>query len=94
MDQSMTLSFVDQHLQNLNSLDNAVFNLAVGVTECMGTQPTHGPLTSALRRIKQYWKLCQYQAGAHVFLRLRDVLNLKGDFNIVEGLSQQVCQSV
>ncbi len=90
MDQSMTLSFVDLHLQNLNNLDNAVLNLAVGITKCMGTQPTQGPLKNALWRIKQYWKLCQYQTGANVFLRLRDVLNLKGDFEIVKRLSQQV----
>ncbi len=105
VDMSMTLSFVDQHLQTYKSMDqdlqscqntlsNAVFNLNVGVSKCLEVKPDQGLLRTALWSIKQYWKLCQYQKGAHVFLKLRDILYLKGDFGIVEILSHQVRLSV
>ena len=98
VDKSMTLSFVDEHLQAYkndlppckNTLSDAVFNLDVGVSKCLGIKPNKGPLRSALQSIEQYWILCRYQKGALVFLKLRDILNLKGDFEIVERLSHKV----
>ncbi|XP_064404373.1 E3 ubiquitin-protein ligase RNF213-like isoform X3 [Halichondria panicea] len=102
VDKSMTLSFVDQHLQAYkndlppceNTLYSAVFNLDVGVSKCLGIKPNQAPLRSALQSIEHYWILCRYQKGALVFLKLRDILNLKGDFGIVERLSHQLTESV
>lgn len=87
--QSMTLSFVKQYLPE-EDLNNDVYNLHTGVSKCLKVKPNHADLRIPLWRIEQYRKLCRYQAGARAFLKLRDILHLKGDFKVVEMLSFQV----
>lgn len=89
--QSMKLSFVDKHLQRYkDDINNVVFNLAVGVYKCLRVEPDYNTLTNALGKVEQYWKLCQYQTGAQIFLQLKNVMHLKGDFSLIEKLSDQV----
>ncbi len=91
IDQSMKLSFIDKHLraykQNLN---NVVMNLAVGLSQSSGVAFNASTFQNALWKVKQYWKLCQYQSGAYEFLQLRSILCLDGDFRVIEALSVQV----
>ncbi len=90
-DQSMKLSLVDKHLKrHKDNVRTVVFNLAVGVSKSLRVEPNYSTLNSALRKVEQYWKLCQYQTGARTFLRLKSVMNLKGDFSLIEKLSDQV----
>ena len=91
IDQTMTLSYIDTHLKTYSEeLDHVVYNLAVGLSKCLAIPPDQTRLRRSLLSIHQYWKLCEYQAGAQVFLHLRDVLKLKGDFKLVERFSSQV----
>ena len=90
IDQSMTLSYVDTHLKKYDNLEPVVFNLAVGLSKCLKLTPDQTQLRRALWKINQYWKLCEYQNGAQVFLQLRNVLKLKGNFDLVENFSLQV----
>ena len=91
VDQSMTLSFVDANLRDHSEdLHNIIHNLAVGISKCSTMSLEQTSIRNALWKVKQYWRLCEYQAGAQVFLQLRDVLHLKGDFDLVERFSMQV----
>lgn len=93
INQTMTLSFVDQNLSvndYPDKLSTMVNNLDIAVSRCLKKTHQPEPLRKALKKIGQYWRLCEYQTGANVFLQLRNVLKLKGDFGVVELFSQQV----
>ena len=93
INQSITLSHIDTRLKEYSdNLETVVFNLAVGLSKCLLLEPDHSQLRRALWKINQYWKLCEYRTGAQVFLQLRNVLKLKGDFGLVENFSSQVTQ--
>ncbi len=86
-DQSMKLDFVDKHLTKFfETLLNDVKNLAEAIRSC-GSQstPQFHQLKLAVKKVHDYWRLCRYEDGARVFLQLRDVLNLKGDFSFIES---------
>ena len=90
-DQSMTLSYVDTHLKDYSdNLETVVYNLAVGVSKCLSMELDQTSLRRPLWNIRQYWRVCEYQTGAQLFLKLRDVLQLNGDFDLVERFSSQV----
>ena len=91
-DQTIKLADVDKHFRDFDDqLETQVSNLAAGIGECV-KMPSIQPTTQlALRRVRNYWKLCEYRDGADVFLNLRDALNLqKGDFKDVEKFSTEV----
>ena len=91
IEQSMTLSYVDSHLKEYSDgLDEMVYKLASGLSKCLNIEPNNTGLRKTLWNIKQYWKLCEYQTGAQVFLHLKGVLELKGDFALVERFSSEV----
>ena len=85
-DRSMKLDFVDKHLTQFNkNLLNDVKNLAEAIRSCSKPTPQSHQLQSAVKKVHDYWRLCRYEDGARVFLQLRDVLNLKGDFSLIES---------
>ena len=87
-DQSMKLDFVDTHLAKFSeSLLNDVKNLAEAIRSCgsQSTPPSFHQLELAVKKVHDYWRLCRYEEGARVFLQLKDVLNLKGDFSVIES---------
>ena len=85
-DQSIKLSFVDKHLKNFSSsLLNDLENLTKALGKCSQCVPKFSELDVAVKRVEDYWRLCKYQDGAQVFLQLRDVLNLTGDFEFIES---------
>ena len=91
VDQNMTLSFVDAHLKDHSeNLFNIVSNLAVGIAKCSALSCEQIAIRNAVWKIEQYWRICEYKTGARVFIQLRDVLKLTGDFNLVEKISLQV----
>ena len=92
IDQTIMLADVDKHFKPFEAqLETQVTNLATGIGDCVKLKPDSSKIKLALDRVRNYWKLCQYREGADVFLRLRDVLNLKdGDFKEVELFSTEV----
>ncbi|XP_064403130.1 E3 ubiquitin-protein ligase RNF213-like isoform X2 [Halichondria panicea] len=84
-DRSMKLDFVDKHLTQFSKhLSNNVNNLAEAIRSCSQPIPQSHQLQSAVKKVHDYWRLCRYEDGARVFLQLKDVLNLKGDFSLIE----------
>ncbi len=84
---SMKLDFVDKHLkkQFSKNLVNDINDLAEAIRSCSQPIPQSHQLQSAVKKVRDYWRLCRYEGGARVFLQLRDVLNLKGDFSLIES---------
>ena len=88
-DQSMILSFVDAHFKDYSDiLETMVNHLAVAVSKCSNIKLDPTSLSQPLYNIRQYWKVCEYQKVAQFFLKLKDLLQLNGDFCLVERLSQ------
>ena len=91
-DQSMKLSDIDTNLQPYhNHLDRQLellYNKMADISQKSGKLYL---IKQAAQRVREYWNLCQYQKGADTFLKLKNSLGLtKGDFQLVERLSQQV----
>ncbi len=92
LDLTMKLSDVDIVLgPHQARLETQLQLLFKGIAEITKKSEDPSLIERAARRIRDYWNLRQYQEGADTFLRLKDSLRLtKGDFQLVERLSQQV----
>ncbi len=87
----ITLTTVDHHLKpHAATLESDVFNLATGMHKCLNTTPDFTVLRSALSKVEVYWRICEYHDGAQVFLNLRNVLQLTGDFNLIQMFAVSV----
>ena len=87
-DQSIPLSLVDEHLKTepfSPSLLNHLNTLTTAIRNCSQQVPTFPKLEDAVKKVKDYWRLCDYRDGAQVFLQLRDLLKLNGDFELIES---------
>ena len=93
-DQSMKLVHVDKIFKHYRGqqLESQLMTLFTGVNVCSDVKgETNGTfIKSAVRRMNEYWDLCKYRDAANMFLELRSVLDLKGDFTNVERLSTEV----
>ena len=91
---SITLASVDKNLKEYrmekNKLENELYVLSSGVSKCLQVPSNFAWIRSIVDRIQQYWRLCDHREAANSFLRLRDALNLTGDFRDVEGISKEV----
>lgn len=47
-------------------------------------------IKTAVNQMGQYWDLCNYQEAALAFLKIRDTLDLSGDFSLVESVAKNV----
>ena len=88
----MTLSFVNLHLKPCKkNLETEVRILATGLKRCSTVVPDNGTIDLALSKVRDYWRICEYQGGAQVVLNLRKVLNLEGgDFSQIQKLAANV----
>ena len=87
-DQSIPLSLVDEHLKTEPfslSLLNHLNALTTAIRNCSQQVATFSKLEDAVKKVKDYWGLCDYRDGAQVFLQLRDLLKLKGNFEFIES---------
>ena len=87
-DQSIPLSLVDEHLKTepfSSSLLSHLKALTTAIRNCSQQVPTFPKLEDAVKKVNDYWRLCDYRDGAQVFLQLRNVLKLKGDFEFIES---------
>ena len=93
--QSLKLVDVDKFFKRYRSqqLESQLMSLFKGVNACRKQRENTGTfIKMAVQRMNEYWNLCKYQEAANMFLDLRSILNLKGDFRNVERLSIQVSQ--
>ena len=82
-------TILKSHEENLET--NLLFLLKGIKSICSMASVTDDAVNRAAIKVKQYWNLCQYRRGAETFLDVKDCLGLtKGDFSLVEELSQQV----
>ena len=88
----ITLFSVDRYLKPYSqNLKVEVNNLAAGLKRCSPDVPDHGKIDLALSKVKDYWRICEYQEGAQVFLDLKNVLNLeRGNFIQIQKLATNV----
>lgn len=71
-------------------METHLVQLAQGVNQCLALQKDTLWVTSVVTTIKEYWCICQYGIAADVLLELQDNLQLTGDFELVNVLSEQV----
>ena len=89
----ITLATVDHRLKpHASTLEPDIINLAVGMHKCLNTPtaPNYTTLRGAMSKVEDYWKICEYQDGAQVFLHLKEVLQLSGDFVLIQMFASSV----
>ena len=85
--------FKDQYsTKSAKTLINDITNLhlAVSTTITNSTRDSKW-IRSAVDRMYKYWELCSYYEAARAFIKIRDTLQLTGDFSLVEKVAMQVC---
>ena len=91
---SITLASVDknfeQYRMQTDNLKHEIYILSKGVSECLQVPSKSAWISNIVNWIQQYWSLCDHREAANSFLRLRDALNLTGDFKDVERISEEV----
>ena len=96
-DRSISLAYVDELLSDYKdeeSLHKDIKNLEAGVCEC--TEVGVGKqlwIKGCIKRMYQYRALREHASAASAFLKLKDALQLTGDFSKVEKLSTEVSAS-
>ena len=96
-DQSMKLVDVDRFFKHYQGqqLESQLVSLFKGVDACSELYESNGTfIKRAVHRMNEYWDLCKYQEAANMFLDLRSVLNLRGNFKNIEKLSTEVRQLI
>ena len=91
----MTLLEVDDqfklvYFNKLEKLEKDLINLQHAVDAINHTVSDSTWIKNAVVHIGQYWNLCGYRVAAEAFLKIRDTLNLTGDFVIVERVASKV----
>jgi len=91
-DRSMKLDQIDVCFRRHElDLEMQLKNLFAGVNECLCETRSDTWIGGVVRRIHDYWQLCNYRKAARAFLDLKKALNLqKGDFSDVETLATEV----
>lgn len=94
---SITLQEVDERFLRFNNNTSTIKlhleRLHKGVEVCHNRQPPpRCPpwIDSAVERMQQYWTLSRYAKAAQTVLKLRDELNLTGDFALMKTIAKKV----
>ena len=67
-------------------------SLCRAVQECSGkTAADLKWIESRIIKMQHYWELCNYQEAAVTFRKIKDSLQLTGDFTLVEAVAAKVC---
>ena len=90
-DRSIKLVEVDK-LFNEDNLATELLNLERGICflKKTETKPTSTWIVPCVQRMEEYRSLCQHASAAHAFLKLKQTLQLTGDFTRVEELAAKV----
>ena len=93
---SITLREVDDRFLRFNNVSTIKLHLEQlhkGVEVCLDRKPPQRCppwIDSAVERMQQYWMLSRYAKAAQTVLKLRDELNLTGDFALMETIAKKV----
>ena len=95
-DCSMKLAHIDVCFsQHEHDVEMQLMSLFAGVNECLCETRSGTWIKEVVRRIHDYWHLCNYREAANAFLDLKKALDLqKGNFNNVEKLATEVRNNV
>ena len=72
------------------SLIGDLENLSRAVNECCDEVKDLKWIKKVSDRMWQYWEMCSYREPAKAFLKIRDSLDLSGDFDLIEIAAKQV----
>ena len=92
----MTLSDIDHqfkriYFKKLSQLEQDLINLQRVVNAIKHASASDSNwIKKVVVNIGQYWDLCSYREAAEAFLKIRDTLELTGDFAIVERVVSKV----
>ena len=92
---TITLSQVD-HIFKQYSLEHGLLvceikSLCQAVQECSGEPAADLEwIESRITKMQHYWELCSYQDTAVAFRKIKDSLQLTGDFTLVETVAAKV----
>ena len=92
----LTLSDVDSLFKESYSSDQDrliqdLHNLHMGINTCNKQFSDDSDwIQSVVCHIGQYWNLCNYHEAARAFIKIRSMLQLTGDFALVETVANQV----
>lgn len=76
---------ISEHLRNLFSAIETCYGRPVVTT---------GWIQASVHLMQQYWALCDQAKAANIILELKESLNLKGNFDIIENVASQVTESM
>lgn len=94
-DRTILLSDVESLLHNYETksiLVNNIKSLEVGICRCIGRSidGEQGWIDGCVNRMYQYKSLSCHASTATTFLQLKEMLQLEGDFSLVENLGDEV----
>ena len=93
-DRSISVKLVDVLLSNYlseDALEHEIQQLERGVCECVSRPiPNQTWIKDCVKHMYQYKSLCEHASAAKAFLKLKETLELTGDFSVVERLASQV----
>ena len=93
IDCSISLTMVNQlfHQIRHDLIEHNIKQLQRGVEWCREVQNVDFTwIDGVISRMNQFWRLSGYTDAAQAFLKIRDALELTGDFQLVENVASQV----
>ena len=93
IDCSISLTMVNQlfHQMRHEVIEYNIKQLQGGVEGCRKVQNVDFTwIGGVISRMNQFWKLSGYTDAAQAFLKIRDALDLTGDFQLVQNVASQV----
>ena len=95
IDCSISLTMVDKLFHQMSSrrelINHNIRQLQEGVECCHGRKNVNFEwIDGVINRMYQFWKLSGYTDAAQAFLKIRDALELTGDFQLMENVALQV----
>ena len=92
---TIKLSVVDEYFCQPCPKEKAaltgLMNLCHGLKKCKAPfEGSEKEIQEGFDFVKQYWSLCTYSNPAKICLKLKERLELEGDFKMVEALAKQV----
>ena len=91
----ITLARVDQYFKQYSNNENMLIQemkyIHLAVQQCLKRNATGEKwIKGIVSKMQQHWELSTYADAAHAFLKIRDTLQLTGDFSLVERVDAQV----
>lgn len=90
-ERTITLAMVDELLDRTDTNVETEFNsLEKGICKCLETETDLSWIGPCIQRMKEYRSLRQHADTANAIIKLKETLNLTGNFTVIEQLAEQV----